>query len=119
MVRAYHDTYELPITISIKLQYQIHISDSLDQVIRGIDTVSYTHLISNLEVVKHILKLMGKDESMLEYVKDRPGHDRRYAMDWTKINRELGWKPQFEFDEGLAQTIEWYKNCLLYTSRCV
>ena len=64
--------------------------------------------ISNIEVVKKILYLMGKDESLIEFIKDRPGHDRRYAIDWTKINQELGWKPKYEFDKALKLTIDWY-----------
>ncbi|MBI5122385.1 dTDP-glucose 4,6-dehydratase [Candidatus Roizmanbacteria bacterium] len=66
--------------------------------------------ISNIEIIKRILKIMGKDESQIEFVKDRPGHDRRYAIDWSKINAELGWKPEHNFDEYLKNTIEWYKN---------
>ncbi|HSW96900.1 MAG TPA: dTDP-glucose 4,6-dehydratase, partial [Candidatus Saccharimonadales bacterium] len=65
--------------------------------------------ISNLDVVKKIIKLLGKDASAIEFVKDRPGHDRRYAIDWTKINQELGWKPLYDFDTWLAKTVEWYK----------
>jgi dTDP-glucose 4,6-dehydratase len=65
--------------------------------------------INNLEVVKKILHLLDKDESMIEFVKDRPGHDRRYAVDWTKIHHELGWKPQHDFDEWLEKTVTWYK----------
>jgi dTDP-glucose 4,6-dehydratase len=68
-----------------------------------------TRDISNLEIVKKILSLMGKDDSSIEYVKDRPGHDRRYAIDWTKIKTELGWKPLHDFDTYLAQTVEWYQ----------
>lgn len=67
-----------------------------------------TEDINNLEVIKKILKIMDKDESAIEYVKDRPGHDRRYAIDWTKINKELGWKPEHNFDEYLKITIDWY-----------
>lgn len=66
--------------------------------------------ISNLEVIKKILKIMGKDESFIEHVKDRLGHDRRYAVDWSKIEKELGWKPLHDFDEWLEKTVEWYKN---------
>ncbi|CAN5130089.1 dTDP-glucose 4,6-dehydratase [soil metagenome] len=66
-------------------------------------------LIPNIEVVKRILKLMGKDESMMEFVKDRPGHDRKYDVDWSKIRDELGWKPLYTFDEWLEKTVEWYK----------
>ncbi len=68
-----------------------------------------TEDINNLEVVKKILSLLGKGEDMIEYVKDRPGHDRRYAVDWTKIKTELGWEPQYSFDEWLVKTVEWYK----------
>jgi len=64
--------------------------------------------ISNIEIVKKILKIMKKDESEIEFVKDRPGHDRRYAIDWSKINRELGWKPEHNFDEYLKLTVDWY-----------
>ena len=66
--------------------------------------------ISNLEVVKTILEIMDESENMIEFVKDRAGHDRRYAIDWTKINQELGWQPSVSFEEGLSQTINWYKN---------
>lgn len=68
-----------------------------------------THDINNLTVIKKILALMGKSEDMIEFVKDRPGHDRRYAIDWTKINIELGWQPKHDFDTWLGKTIEWYK----------
>ncbi|HSW96204.1 MAG TPA: dTDP-glucose 4,6-dehydratase [Candidatus Saccharimonadales bacterium] len=65
--------------------------------------------ISNIDVIKKIITLLGKDVSFIEFVKDRPGHDRRYAIDWTKINQELGWKPLYDFDSWLAKTVEWYK----------
>ncbi len=64
--------------------------------------------IDNLTVVKKILAYMRKDDSMIEFVKDRPGHDRRYSMDWSKIHTELGWEPQKDFDTYLALTIEWF-----------
>lgn len=64
--------------------------------------------VSNLEVVKIMLKLMGQSEDMIEFVKDRPGHDRRYAVDWTKIQTELGWKPSVTLEQGLEKTIRWY-----------
>lgn len=70
---------------------------------------SMTQDINNLEVVKKILKIMGKDESQIEFVKDRPGHDRRYAIDWSKIHNELGWEPLNDFDTWLSKTIDWYK----------
>ncbi|MCK6600656.1 MAG: dTDP-glucose 4,6-dehydratase [Bacteroidetes bacterium] len=63
---------------------------------------------TNIEIVKFILNHLGKDESQIKYVKDRPGHDRRYAMDVSFIGHELGWKPQIKFEEGLSSTIDWY-----------
>jgi dTDP-glucose 4,6-dehydratase len=68
-----------------------------------------TEDVDNLGVVKKILAYMKKDDAMIEFVKDRPGHDRRYAMDWSKIHTELGWKPLYDFDTYLALTIEWFK----------
>ena len=62
----------------------------------------------NLQVVQTILKALDKPESLIKYVKDRPGHDRRYAIDPTKIETELGWKPKYNFDTGIAQTIQLY-----------
>lgn len=66
--------------------------------------------INNLSVVKKILHIMGKDESLIEFVKDRPGHDRRYAVDWSKMKRDLGWAPAHDFDTYLEKTVEWYRN---------
>ncbi|MBS3200966.1 dTDP-glucose 4,6-dehydratase [Turicibacter bilis] len=63
---------------------------------------------TNLEVVKTILKALNKPESLITYVKDRPGHDLRYAIDPQKLENELGWKPTYNFDTGIQQTIEWY-----------
>lgn len=68
-----------------------------------------TQDISNLEIVRFILKEMGKDESSIEYVKDRPGHDRRYSIAWEKIKQELGWQPQHDVYTYLKQTIAWYQ----------
>lgn len=65
---------------------------------------------TNLEVVKTILKELDKPESLIHFVKDRPGHDLRYAMDPTKIQTELGWEPEYTFDTGIKKTIEWYLN---------
>ena len=62
---------------------------------------------SNLEVVKTILKALNKPETLITYVKDRPGHDLRYAMDPTKIETELGWKPEYNFETGIQETIKW------------
>ncbi|MCF7860438.1 dTDP-glucose 4,6-dehydratase [Patescibacteria group bacterium] len=65
---------------------------------------------SNLQITKNILSLMDKSEKMIEYVKDRPGHDLRYAIDFSKAKQELGWEPQIKFIDGLAQTLTWYRN---------
>lgn len=62
---------------------------------------------TNLEVVKTILKVLGKPESLISFVTDRPGHDRRYAIDPEKITKELGWKPKYNFDTGIVATIKW------------
>ena len=64
----------------------------------------------NIEITKKIIELMGKNENSIEYVKDRLGHDRRYAIDFSKIKNELGWEPKVPFEEGIEKTIEWYKN---------
>ena len=66
--------------------------------------------IPNVEVTKMLLKLLGKPESLIQWVKDRPGHDRRYAIDYSKMKNQLGWKPRVKFEEGLATTVEWYKS---------
>ena len=63
---------------------------------------------ANIEVVREILRILGKDESLIRYVKDRPGHDMRYAIDPTKIQNELGWYPETSFNDGLRLTINWY-----------
>jgi len=64
---------------------------------------------TNLYVAKSILDRLGKPHSLIRYVADRPGHDRRYAIDFSKIERELGWKPTVSFEEGIDRTIEWYQ----------
>lgn len=63
---------------------------------------------ANIEIVKLIIKTLNKSENLIKYVKDRPGHDRRYAIDNTKITTELGWKPKYTFEEGINETIKWY-----------
>lgn len=153
LVRAFHDTYGLPVTISNcannfgpyhfpEKMFPLYITNLIEDkkvpvygdglYVRdwlyvedhcsGIEAIllkgriGETYLIgsmhediSNLEVTKRILKIMGKDESYIEYVKDRPGHDRRYAIEWSKIRKELGWAPKYEFDDALAVTIRWYQ----------
>ena len=153
LVRAYHRTYDLPVTISnssnnfgpfhfpekfIPLAItnlmegkKIPIYGQGNQVrdwlyvedhCRGIDLIvrkgkigqtyclgGMTDDISNLRVAKMIAKIMEKDLDNLEYIKDRPGHDVRYAIDWTKAKNELGYFPQFSFEQYLKKTIEWYQ----------
>ncbi|MDO8609685.1 MAG: dTDP-glucose 4,6-dehydratase [bacterium] len=154
LVRAYHDTYKLPITISncannygpfhfpeklfplaitnllegkkvpvygdgLYVRDWLYVLDHCEAInlILQKGKIGETYLIggltqdiSNIEIIKKIIKFMGKTENDLEYIKDRPGHDRRYAIDWSKINRELGWSPKHNFDEALQLTINWYKN---------
>jgi dTDP-glucose 4,6-dehydratase len=66
-------------------------------------------IIENLTMAKRLLRLMGKPETLLSYVKDRPGHDRRYALNSRKIEKEFGWKPRISLEDGLRRTIDWYR----------
>jgi dTDP-glucose 4,6-dehydratase len=87
---------------------------------RGIETVLFSDTLgevynlggrcelANIHVVETLLDVLGKPKTLITFVKDRLGHDRRYAVDTTKIGRELGWKPSVTFEEGLARTIRWY-----------
>ena len=63
---------------------------------------------ANIEIVKLLIKTLGKSEGLIKYVKDRPGHDKRYAIDNTKITTELGWEPAYTFERGIQKTIQWY-----------
>ncbi len=81
------------------------------------ETLGKTYLIgglstdvSNLEFAKMLVGLMNGDEQSLEFVTDRPGHDRRYAVDWSKIKNDLGWQPSVTLEEGLSKTINWYQD---------
>jgi dTDP-glucose 4,6-dehydratase len=67
-----------------------------------------SHVEENLSMAQRLLRLTGKPETLLRYVADRPGHDRRYALDSTKIQTKLGWKPEISLEDGIRQTIEWY-----------
>jgi dTDP-glucose 4,6-dehydratase len=73
--------------------------------------------LPNLEVVHRILELTGKPESLIRYVADRPGHDRRYALSSEKLMRQTGWHPEMEFEAGLAATVEWYRSNLGWVER--
>ena len=94
----------------------LHVSDhcaAIDTVLhKGADGEVYNiggnNEKANIEIVKLIIKTLGKSEDLIQYVKDRPGHDRRYAIDNTKITTQLGWAPAYTFEQGIAETIEWY-----------
>lgn len=73
----------------------------------------------NIEIVKLILQNLNKPESLITYVKDRPGHDRRYAIDSGKIQRTLGWKPAYTFEQGITETIQWYVENKLWWERII
>lgn len=68
------------------------------------------HLMTNLELTRTLLNLLGKSESLVEFVPDRPGHDRRYALDCAKIFQELTWRPTIDFADGLSETVQWYQD---------
>jgi len=74
---------------------------------------------TNLEVVRALLGLLGKPDSLITFVKDRPGHDRRYAIDATRIMTELGWSPSVTFEQGLARTVQWYRDHEAWLDRIV
>jgi len=73
--------------------------------------------LPNLEVVRQVLSLTGKPESLIHYVKDRPGHDRRYALSSARLTRETGWEPAMDFEAGLARTIDWYRANAAWVAR--
>jgi len=86
---------------------------ALDHVLRGgksggIYNIGADEERTNLDITRLILEALGKESSLISHVKDRPGHDRRYAMDSTRIQTELGWKPRTSFEEGMKRTIQWY-----------
>lgn len=153
IVRAYHETYKLPINITrcsnnygpnqfpekliplmiinclnekalpvygdgMQIRDWLHVYDhctAIDTVFhKGKDGEIYNiggnNEKTNIEIVKLIIKTLGKSEDLIKYVKDRPGHDKRYAIDNTKIKIELGWKPVYTFEQGIKETIHWYLN---------
>jgi dTDP-glucose 4,6-dehydratase len=95
----------------------IHVTDHCAAILAAVErgksgavyNIGASHELPNLAVLRMILAHLGKPESLIRHVADRPGHDRRYAMDSRKAQRELGWMPQREFTEGLQETIEWYR----------
>jgi dTDP-glucose 4,6-dehydratase len=96
----------------------IHVDDHCDAIdrvlLRGrsgeVYNVGAENERPNLDVVRAILALTGRDETLIRHVPDRPGHDRRYAMNARKVREELGWVPQREFTQGLAETVQWYRD---------
>ena len=152
LVRAYYDTYGLPVTISNcsnnygpyqfpekliplmtinaladkrlpvygkgeNIRDWVHVLDhnrAVAMIIEG-GAVGETYCIGgnaereNLTIVRTILRLLGKSEDLIEYVTDRPGHDLRYAIDASKIERELGFVPAYTFEDGIAETVRWYQ----------
>lgn len=152
LVRAYHRTYGLPVTISNtsnnfgpyhfpekfiplvitnlledkpvpiygqgnQIRDWLYVEDhcrAIDLILKGKIGETYliggmTEVITNLEVAKRIAKILNKDESLIEHVKDRPGHDVRYSVDWSKAKQELGYMPLYTFDDYLEKTISWYQ----------
>jgi dTDP-glucose 4,6-dehydratase len=116
IIRAYQGL-QLPVYGSGKqIRDWIHVQDhceALDLVLRRgrpgeVFNVAGGNQAENLEVVNRILTTMGKSESLITHVEDRPGHDLRYRLDASKIERELGWKPKRNFEEGLTNTVKWY-----------
>ena len=105
----------------MKAQVEDHCS-ALEQIIRK-GAYGTTYLVSannerhNIDVIKSILKELNKSEKLINFVKDRPGHDVRYAIDARKITMELGWKPKIKFDDGLRLTIRHYLKNLDYYSK--
>ena len=67
-------------------------------------------IVENLSIARQLLRIVDKPETLLSYVKDRPGHDRRYALKCDKVERELGWKPSIRLEDGLRATVDWYRN---------
>ena len=94
----------------------IHVADNcraiLEVLLRGrpgeVYNIAAGQEITNLELTRKILSFLGKPESLIRHVKDRPGHDRRYSIDTRKVRTELGWSPRHPFDEGLRLTVQWY-----------
>jgi dTDP-glucose 4,6-dehydratase len=87
---------------------------AIDQVLHSgrpgeIYNIAFGRPVTNLEVVRSLLRILGKSEDLIEFVADRPGHDRRYALATSKIEHELGWRPEVDLPAGLLRTVEWYR----------
>jgi len=93
--------------------YVIDHNKAIDQVFEKgrtgeVYNIGASNEMPNIKIIKLILEHLGKSEDLIQYVKDRPGHDRRYAIDSSKIQKELGWTPSFTFESAIAKTIDWY-----------
>lgn len=105
----------------------LHVSDHcaailavLDKGVRGeVYNIGGGNERANIEIVRLILNELGKSESLITYVQDRPGHDRRYAIDSTKITSQLGWAPAYTFEKGIRETVAWYLNHSGWVERVV
>src|SRR3989338_8062094 len=132
LVRAYFATYKLPITISNLLEDKkvpiygdglyvrdwLYVEDhcsAIDLILQK-GKVGETYCIGdnndipNIEVIKKILRILELSDDQIEYVADRLGHDRKYTIDATKIKKELGWQPKYDFDQSLELTVKWYQD---------
>jgi len=119
MINNCLNNIELPVYgDGMQIRDWIHVADhcnAIDTVLhKGIDGEVYNiggnNEKANIEIVKLIISMLGKSDSLIKYVQDRPGHDRRYAIDNTKITTQLGWSPNYSFETGIKETIEWYLN---------
>lgn len=162
IVRAYHETFGLPVTISrcsnnygpyqfpekliplminnclndkslpvygdgMQIRDWLHVIDhcsAIDAilekgVIGEIYNIGGNNEKANIDIVKLIIRMVGKSEELITYVKDRPGHDRRYAIDNTKVTSLLGWKPFYTFEQGMEETIRWYLDNQQWIERVV
>lgn len=151
IVRAYHQTYGLPVNITrcsnnygpyqfpekliplmihnarqdkplpvygdgMQIRDWLHVKDHCSAIATVLEkgktgevyNIGGNNEKANIQIVRLILEALGKPESLITYVQDRPGHDRRYAIDNTKITKELGWAPAYTFEEGIKETIRWY-----------
>ncbi len=103
----------------------MHVNDTCVAVLRIMEKgrLGYVYNIGtgsehkNIDVVKRIVRILGKSEKLIEYVKDRPGHDFRYALDTKKMKKEIGWQPKINFAEGLEKTVKWYITNLKWTQK--
>ena len=104
----------------------IHVEDHCRAISRALEkgrlgevyNVGGVALRTNLEVIRTLLRLLGKPESLIRFVEDRPGHDRRYALESAKLRQEMGWSPCHNFEEGLERTVAWYRSHGEWLARC-